>query len=29
MLAIETDYNDSDVGQIEVRVDAFMEMVSS
>jgi len=29
MLAIETDYSDSDVGQIEVRVDAFMEMVSS
>ncbi|MGB8311678.1 MAG: double-cubane-cluster-containing anaerobic reductase [Halobacteriota archaeon] len=29
MLAIETDYSDSDVGQIEVRVDAFMEMIAS
>jgi benzoyl-CoA reductase/2-hydroxyglutaryl-CoA dehydratase subunit BcrC/BadD/HgdB len=29
MLAIETDYSDSDVGQIEVRVDAFMEMIIS
>ena len=29
MLAIETDYSDSDVEQIEVRVDAFMEMALS
>jgi benzoyl-CoA reductase/2-hydroxyglutaryl-CoA dehydratase subunit BcrC/BadD/HgdB len=29
MLAIETDYSDSDIEQIATRVDAFMEMVSS
>jgi benzoyl-CoA reductase/2-hydroxyglutaryl-CoA dehydratase subunit BcrC/BadD/HgdB len=29
MLAIETDYSDSDVEQIATRVDAFMEMISS
>jgi benzoyl-CoA reductase/2-hydroxyglutaryl-CoA dehydratase subunit BcrC/BadD/HgdB len=28
MLAIETDYSASDVGQIGLRVDAFMEMIS-
>lgn len=28
MLAIETDYSDSDVEQIGLRVDAFMEMLS-
>lgn len=28
MLAIETDYSDSDVEQIGIRVDAFMEMLS-
>jgi benzoyl-CoA reductase/2-hydroxyglutaryl-CoA dehydratase subunit BcrC/BadD/HgdB len=28
MLAIETDYGDSDVEQIGLRVDAFMEMLS-
>jgi benzoyl-CoA reductase/2-hydroxyglutaryl-CoA dehydratase subunit BcrC/BadD/HgdB len=29
MLAIETDYSDSDVEQIATRVDAFMEMIAS
>jgi benzoyl-CoA reductase/2-hydroxyglutaryl-CoA dehydratase subunit BcrC/BadD/HgdB len=29
MLAIETDYSDSDVEQIATRVDAFMEMITS
>jgi benzoyl-CoA reductase/2-hydroxyglutaryl-CoA dehydratase subunit BcrC/BadD/HgdB len=28
VLAIETDYSDSDIEQIELRVDAFMEMLS-
>jgi benzoyl-CoA reductase/2-hydroxyglutaryl-CoA dehydratase subunit BcrC/BadD/HgdB len=28
LLAIETDYGDSDVEQIGLRVDAFMEMLS-
>jgi benzoyl-CoA reductase/2-hydroxyglutaryl-CoA dehydratase subunit BcrC/BadD/HgdB len=28
MLSIETDYGDSDIEQIELRVDAFMEMLS-
>ncbi len=28
MLAIETDYSDSDVEQIGLRVDAFLEMLS-
>jgi benzoyl-CoA reductase/2-hydroxyglutaryl-CoA dehydratase subunit BcrC/BadD/HgdB len=29
LLAIETDYSDSDVEQIATRVDAFMEMIAS
>jgi benzoyl-CoA reductase/2-hydroxyglutaryl-CoA dehydratase subunit BcrC/BadD/HgdB len=29
LLAIETDYSNSDVGQIATRVDAFMEMIAS
>ena len=28
MLAIETDYSSSDAGQIGLRVDAFLEMIS-
>jgi benzoyl-CoA reductase/2-hydroxyglutaryl-CoA dehydratase subunit BcrC/BadD/HgdB len=28
MLAIETDYSTSDTGQIGLRVDAFLEMIS-